>query len=134
MKLGLSRGRVVSDIELKDGERFRSLRVKEVPGWPKGYSFSTVPRGLGDFDGMCEFFQAHPESPFKKWKICTRRRVDGRDTVSDRKLIETREGVRTESVLAAKELLGKALRERFEMGFSEEEVARLWTEPAPPKA
>jgi N-hydroxyarylamine O-acetyltransferase len=68
-----------------DGDRFRSVRVNEIAGWPKGYSFSTTPRKLTDFTGMCDYMQSSPDSMFRKRRLCTRRRSNGRDTLADEK-------------------------------------------------
>jgi N-hydroxyarylamine O-acetyltransferase len=109
-----------------DGDRFRSLRVNDVPGWPKGYSFSTIPRELTDFTAMCEYFQSSPDSLFRKRRLCTRRRVGGRDTLTDGELIETTNGKKSAVPLDSEETYAAALRDRFEMGFSDEEIGKLW--------
>ena len=110
-----------------DGNRFRSVRVNEIPGWPKGYSFSTTPRELSDFTGMCDYFQTSPDSMFRKRRLCTRRRANGRDTLADEKLIDTTNGVKSEIPLPSKEAYAAAFRDRFGLPFSDAEVSRLWS-------
>jgi N-hydroxyarylamine O-acetyltransferase len=73
--------------------------------WPttngkKEYSFTLQPRQLRDFAAMCHYHQTSPESHFTRKRVCTRATPEGRITVSDDKLIEPRNGVRKERVLA----------------------------------
>jgi N-hydroxyarylamine O-acetyltransferase len=116
-----------------DGQRFKSLRVNEVPGWPKGYSFSTTPRALGDFAEMCDYFQNHPDSHFRKRRMCTRRRPDGRDTLADDRIINTTSGNKTEIPLGTQAAYANAFRQRFGLPFTDSEISHLWsTRPTPP--
>jgi N-hydroxyarylamine O-acetyltransferase len=52
---------------------------------------------------MCRYHQTSPESPFTRKRVCSRATPDGRITLSDGKLIETRHGVREERVLSDEE-------------------------------
>lgn len=48
---------------------------------------------------MCRFHQTSPESPFTRKKVCSKATPRGRITVSDRRLIISRNGQKTERLL-----------------------------------
>ncbi len=94
-----------------DGDIWRSERKAE-DGWKKEYLFTLRPRQLSEFAEMCRYHQTSPDSPFTRKKVCSRATPDGRITLSDRKLIETRNGVRDERELSDEEWRS-SLRELF---------------------
>lgn len=71
--------------------------------WKEEYLFKLRPRQLAEFAPMCRYHQTSPESPFTRKRVCSRATPEGRVTLSDGKLIETRNGVREERVLGDKE-------------------------------
>jgi N-hydroxyarylamine O-acetyltransferase len=75
-------------------------------GWRAQYAFTTQPRRLEDFHAMNEWQQTAPESHFTKGTICSMLTVEGRQTVSGDRLIQTRRGQRSETVLAPGEVDG----------------------------
>ena len=77
--------------------------VKTDGEWKKEYLFTLQPRQLGEFAGMCRYHQTSPDSPFTRKRVCSRATPDGRITLSDGKLIETRNGVRRERDLSPEE-------------------------------
>jgi N-hydroxyarylamine O-acetyltransferase len=81
------------------------------------YRFSEVPRKLGDFAAMCHFHQTSPESHFTQKRVCTKALPNGRMTISGMRLIETRDGVRHESVLGSKEEFRNCLSNQFGIEF-----------------
>jgi len=89
-------------------------QLKTDEGWKKEYSFTLRPRQLSDFAEMCRYHQTSPESPFTRKRICSRATPEGRITLADEKLIETRHGIRQERVLSDEEW-SKSLRDRFEV-------------------
>jgi N-hydroxyarylamine O-acetyltransferase len=89
------------------------LEVMADDKWKKEYSFTLQPRQLFDFAAMCHYHQTSPESHFTRKRVCTRATPEGRITVSDDKLIETRNGVRKERVLAGEGELRAKLHELF---------------------
>ncbi len=76
------------------------LEVMVEGRWKKEYTFTLQPRELSDFAGMCHYHQTSPESHFTRQRICSLATPEGRITLSDEKLIETREGSRQERVLS----------------------------------
>ncbi|MEV4282520.1 arylamine N-acetyltransferase family protein [Actinoplanes xinjiangensis] len=61
------------------------------------YLIETRPRELSDFTATCWYQQTSPDSHFTRTTICSRLTEDGRVTISDRTLIVTSGGARTET-------------------------------------
>ena len=76
------------------------LEVMAEGRWKKEYAFTLQPRELSDFAGMCHYHQTSPESHFTRQRICSLATLEGRITLSDEKLIETRERSRQERLLS----------------------------------
>jgi N-hydroxyarylamine O-acetyltransferase len=89
------------------------LEVVADDKWKKEYSFTLQLRQLSDFAAMCHYHQTSSDSHFTRNRICSRATPEGRVTLSNEKLIETRNGVRTERVLAGDQEWRAILQERF---------------------
>jgi N-hydroxyarylamine O-acetyltransferase len=89
------------------------LEVTVEGKWKKEYAFSLRPHELSEFAGMCHYHQTSPESHFTRQRICSLATPEGRVTLSDGKLIETRAGSRRERLLAGDEEWREKLRELF---------------------
>ncbi len=76
---------------------------KSGDGWKKEYLFTLQPRQLSEFADMCRYHQTSPESPFTRKCVCSRATPEGRITLSNGKLIETRNGQRQERALSDEE-------------------------------
>jgi N-hydroxyarylamine O-acetyltransferase len=85
--------------------------------WRRKYSFTLQPRGLQEFAGMCHYHQTSPESHFTRQRICSRATPWGRITLSDLKLIETRDGQKEERDLLGEEQWLTTLRELFRINL-----------------
>jgi N-hydroxyarylamine O-acetyltransferase len=81
--------------------------------WKAQYAFTLQLRELPEFAGMCHYHQTSPESHFTRQRICSLATPEGRITLSDGKLIESRAGSRQERLLAGDEEWLLTLRERF---------------------
>lgn len=106
----------------QDGRRFRILEQhgrlqldRTEPGgrWKPQYSFTLVPRHLEEFAPMCHYHQTSPESPFTRKKVCSMATTDGRITVSDRRLIITRNGEKQERLLNSEDEWKTTLQKHF---------------------
>ena len=95
----------------KSPDKEKSLDNK----WKRQYSFTLQPRELSDFAPMCRYHQTSPESHFTRQRICSRATPEGRITLSDWKLIETRNGRRMERELAGDGEWRATLRELFKI-------------------
>jgi N-hydroxyarylamine O-acetyltransferase len=81
--------------------------------WRPEYSFSLTPRQLSDFAKMCHYHQTSPESPFTRKKVCSIATENGRVTLSDTRLIVTRNGQKKESVVTSEDERRDLLRDQF---------------------
>jgi N-hydroxyarylamine O-acetyltransferase len=94
-----------------DGQ-FRTLQRRNwAGGWRDSYRFTLVPRRWSDFAAMCRYHQTSPESGFTKARTCSLTTAGGRVTVSELRLIVTRNGVKEESTLRDEAARVAALRE-----------------------
>ena len=110
--------------QLQDGRGYRiieehgSLHVERTEpdgSWKRQYSFTLIPRSLGDFAPMCHYHQTSPESPFTRRSVCSRATPEGRITLADGKLIITQNGTREEWFLASDQERQAALKEYFDV-------------------
>lgn len=93
-----------SVVELPDGSQHRVVerdgrldsQVRDGDGWSDGWSFDRQPKPLEAFADRCRFHQIDPSSHFTQKPVCTLVTTDGHVTLSDRRLITTRAGQRTE--------------------------------------
>jgi N-hydroxyarylamine O-acetyltransferase len=91
------------------------LEVMADGKWKKEYAFTLQPRQLPEFAEMCHYHQTSPESHFTRQRICSLATPEGRVTLSDGQLIETRGGSRQERLLSGDQEWRANLRERFGM-------------------
>jgi len=115
-------------IQEQIGRKFRIVDIVDADGalqleafidtkWRREYSFTLQPRQLHDFAGMCHYHQTSPESHFTQNRICTRATPEGRVTLSEMKLIVTRDGNREERTLTSEGEREQVLREQFGVVF-----------------
>ncbi|MEU8661262.1 arylamine N-acetyltransferase family protein [Actinoplanes philippinensis] len=102
------------------GGRFRLADTPDGDVWvlrdgKPSYLIETRPRDLVDFRATCWYQQTSPDSHFTRKTICSRLTEDGRVTISDRTLIVTAAGARTETDLADREQLTNAYQAHFGM-------------------
>jgi len=81
--------------------------------WEPVYRFTLQPHALSDFAARCHYHQTSPESHFTRKRICSLALPDGRISLSDLRLITTRDGIRQERELASEEEYRAVLAERF---------------------
>lgn len=93
--------RLTSDTESPEENLILEVMIERK--WKTEYVFNLQPRRLSDFAGMCHYHQTSPESHFTRQTICSRATARGRITLSDRKLIEVRDGSREERLLSGDE-------------------------------
>jgi N-hydroxyarylamine O-acetyltransferase len=113
--------RLQLELEQLQGERFFRItpadgmllyEMKVNDNWKMQYSFTLRSRQLPEFAAMCRYHQTSPDSPFTRKRVCSRATPDGRITLSNGKLIETRNGERHEHTLSDEEWKAK-LQELF---------------------
>jgi N-hydroxyarylamine O-acetyltransferase len=95
------------------GNRLRLEKVATDGQWRRQYSFSFEPHTLQEFAGRCHYHQTSPDSHFMQNRICTRATPHGRITLSEMKLIVTRQGDRAETIITSEEEKVRVLHEHF---------------------
>jgi len=97
----------------QDGNRWHLHRAEQAANWEPQYSFSLQPRRLEEFTGMCHYHQSSPDSSFTQNRICSRATPEGRITLSEMRLIVTRNGQREERCLGSEDERSAILEELF---------------------
>jgi N-hydroxyarylamine O-acetyltransferase len=96
----------------RDGERY-TLMQRDADGWAPQYRFTLQPHVWADYAEMCRYHQTSPDSSFTRKRVCTLATPAGRVTLSDRALIVTAHGQRSEQALPDEPAFHAALREHF---------------------
>jgi N-hydroxyarylamine O-acetyltransferase len=100
-------------IEAADSLRLERRDRDVESGWRTEYLFSLTPRQLEEFSEMCHYHQTSPQSPFTRKLVCSRALPDGRITLSEMKVITTRNSRREERLLESEDEWRAALRDHF---------------------
>jgi N-hydroxyarylamine O-acetyltransferase len=88
-------------------------RRAENGDWQPQYRFTLVPYGYADYDEMCRYHQTSPQSHFTQKRICSRATIDGRESLSEMRLITTRGRERKELELSTEIEYQDVLRQMF---------------------
>ena len=102
---------------VRDSNRWHLQRAEPGRNWKPQYSFSLEPRRLEEFAAMCHYHQTSSDSSFTQNRICSRATPEGRITLSEMKLIVTRNGQREERSLTSDDERIAILREQFGIEF-----------------
>jgi N-hydroxyarylamine O-acetyltransferase len=88
---------------------------RKLPGdhWALQYLFSFDPHPMDDYEGMCSFHQTSPQSPFTRKRLCTVATPIGRLTLTEKRLIETTQTSREETILTGDAHWEEVLLDRF---------------------
>lgn len=86
------------EFELVEGDEWEVRRNGQTE-----YRFTLDPHELHEYAPMCDYQQYDPRSHFTKRRICSIAIPEGRITLTDTKLIVTRNGQRTETAVAPEE-------------------------------
>jgi N-hydroxyarylamine O-acetyltransferase len=105
-------GRKSYRFQENDGIWILEEREEEKPSMPQ-FRFSLQPRELADYVPMCKYHQTSPESSFTQKRVCSLLTESGRITLSDWKLITTRDNKREERALNSQSEYDQTLRELF---------------------
>jgi N-hydroxyarylamine O-acetyltransferase len=97
----------------EEGTQWVLWELSEPSPWQPQYQFTLQPRRLADFAEMCHYQQTAPESHFTQKSLCSLPTPEGRVSLSDKRLIITRNGQREERELASPAEVESALREWF---------------------
>ncbi|HZD12631.1 MAG TPA: arylamine N-acetyltransferase [Candidatus Binatus sp.] len=93
-------------------------RWSETLQWEPQYSFTLKPHRLADFKRRNLYQQRSPRSHFRKGRLVSQLTHQGRMTLTDTKLIETRGSKRSERPVKSRREFDKLLLKRFHMRLS----------------
>jgi N-hydroxyarylamine O-acetyltransferase len=88
-------------------------QLTDAERWDSQYRFTLRPHVLTDFSERCEYQQTDPESHFTHGRICSLALPEGRISLSDQRLITTRDGQRTERAVQSEEEYREILADQF---------------------
>jgi N-hydroxyarylamine O-acetyltransferase len=117
--------RLLPGIAQKDGSQIYRItgdagtlqlaKWENMSSWKPSYRFTLEPRQMQDFAGMCHYHQTSPDSSFTRKRLCTRATANGRITLSDLRLIITRDAKKEERMLSSQDEWRETLREHFDI-------------------
>ena len=81
--------------------------------WEPQYRFTLQPYSFADYEETCIFHQTSPDSHFTKGRICSLATEDGRVSLSEMRLITTREDLKDERTLNDQQEYDRVLRDQF---------------------
>jgi N-hydroxyarylamine O-acetyltransferase len=99
----------------EDGDGLLLSRL-ESEAWTRQYRIDPGTWPLSAFEAGCQYHRTSPGSPFTRKTVVTRATDDGRITISERRLITTARGVRTEIELPDDAAVARVLSDRFGLG------------------
>ena len=106
---------------------WRAPVVGVAAGTPeRKFLFTTAPRELAEFAGMCRFHQESPRSPFTRKVLCSLALPSGRVTLTDRTLLVTGGGHRHESPVDDLDEFGELLADPFGVRLDAVRMRKLW--------
>lgn len=103
----------------REGERLTLWQRDRNDVWSAQFRFGLTPYEYEDYAEMCRYHQTSPESPFTQKRVCSRATPDGRITVSELRLITTKNGVKQEQALEDEAAVVEALRAHFGIEWSD---------------
>ena len=96
----------------------QGIYTRQIEGeWRDQYQFYLAPRVLADFAGGCHYHQTSPLTSFTQKRVCSLATPEGRITLSDLRLITTRDGQRDERLLPDEDAFRAALRAYFDIAL-----------------
>lgn len=100
-------------LRLAEGHHVLERRAATESRFRPQYRFTLEPRKLSDFAEGCHYHQTSPDSTFTQKVLCTRATSEGRLTLSQDAIIETRNGVKSRTLIASRADWRKALEKGF---------------------
>lgn len=97
----------------KYAEKYFEVVKKDGDDWRSEYIFKDSARDLAEFAEMCNFHQTSPESHFTRGKVCSLMTMEGRKTLTDKKLIETKKVEKSETEINSEEKFNRILEREF---------------------
>lgn len=99
--------------KIVDEDGYFILMRRDLKAWTPQYRFTLRPYEYEDFAGMCHYHQTSPGSHFTQKRVCSRATESGRITLSEMRLIETKNDERHERDLPTEQEYDTALVQHF---------------------
>ena len=96
-----------------DSDHLIMMRRNPDADWEPQYRFTLQPYTFADYQETSVFHQTSPDSHFTKGRICALATEDGRVSLSEMRLITTRDQLRDERLLKDQQEYDSVLREQF---------------------
>ncbi|RNM26610.1 arylamine N-acetyltransferase [Dickeya undicola] len=96
--------------------------------WQPQYKFTRQPRQLEEYVDMAHYHQTSPSSPFTGKSLCTRVTPQGRVTLSDNRLIVTRQGQKSERRIDSHQDYLDCLQQHFGIVLADDYDSQRWFE------
>lgn len=96
-----------------DNDYLILMRRIQDSDWEPQYRFTLQPYSFADYEEASIFHQTSPNSHFTKGRICSLATEDGRVSLSEMRLITTREELRDERTLNDQQEFDRVLRDQF---------------------
>ncbi len=111
---------------LLENENTLILQQESDTDWEDKYQFSLTPRSYSEFSEMCIYQQTNPDSYFAHAPICTILTLQGRITLSGKRLILTEGDKRDEKTIESVPQYQEFLQHHFGIILDIDEVAKLY--------
>lgn len=121
LRLHETREQVQAGVPYRIEHQSSGWRLSSMDGygeWRSSYRFSLTSRTLSEFRAMCRYHQTSSDSSFTQKRLCTRATPEGRITLSETRLIITKDGERTEQTLSNEKEYLSALDHHFGIRLS----------------
>jgi N-hydroxyarylamine O-acetyltransferase len=99
----------------KHADEYFLVAKRDGDAWKSEYIFKDSAHDLTEYAEMCEFHQTSPESHFTHGKVCSMMTSEGRKTLTNKKFIETRGGVKRETEIHSEEEFNSILAREFQI-------------------
>ena len=102
---------------VREGSGYLLLR-REEGKWERKYLFTLQPRRYPEYAGMCTYHQTSRLSSFTRKRVCSLATPSGRITLTEKALIVTENGQRTETPVASVAEFERLLIQHFGIGLT----------------
>ncbi|WKV50545.1 arylamine N-acetyltransferase family protein [Dickeya fangzhongdai] len=109
-----------------DGYQLQQMTADHA--WKPQYKFTLQPRQLEEYADMAHYHQISPSSPFTSKSLCTRVTPEGRVTLSDNRLIVTRQGQKNERRIDSHRDYLDCLQQQFGIVLTDDYDSQRWFE------
>jgi N-hydroxyarylamine O-acetyltransferase len=113
-------------ITVSDDNYFLLSSSEDMLKWEDQYLFTSTERSVEEFMEMCRYHQTSPDSHFTRKRVCTLAAESGRITLTDDKLIITKDKIKYETPVERESSFKENLKKYFNISLDEtEEIEKI---------